>query len=301
MVIAFEDIGIGSIDAMTMTVAAGSDAAFRKVCGGDLRVAILLTGVLAEAPKDRSADHLGGAKDHPTLAGFVQAMANASIALLLSIVRDTALDLPHRAVATWFASGVGVGDGIARGNLEKLLALFGDLGVPGDLVAATDVAAGRTREPITVMVPLIWLAAATSQQSVCDYPVPPLTKAGDVPLYALDEHTRLGREAIWRYACENDGVRTCLERFVPASRRRRAANVAAFYVDAAPVARRLIWDQSRSLETFGTERDLLLAGVPAEGIGPLLEAVRANLGHLNELRTQVLGRTRSERAGVVVP
>jgi hypothetical protein len=299
MVIAFEDIGIGSIDAMTMTVAAGSDAAFRKVCGGDLRVAILLTGVLAEAPKDRSADHLGGAKDHPTLAGFVQAMANASIALLLSIVRDTALDLPHRAVATWFASGVGVGDGIARGNLEKLLALFGDLGVPGDLVAATDVAAGRTREPITVMVPLIWLAAATSQQSVCDYPVPPLTKAGDVPLYALDEHTRLGREAIWRYACENDGVRTCLERFVPASRRRRAANVAAFYADAAPVARRLMWDQSRSLETFGIERDLLLAGVPAEGIGPLLEAVRANLGHLNELRAQILGRTRA--AGVVVP
>ena len=122
-----------------------------------------------------------------------------------------------------------------------------------------------------------------------------------MPLYALDEHTRLGREAIWRFACENDGVRTCLERFVPASRRRRAANVAAFYADAAPVARRLMWDQSRSLETFGTERDLLLAGVPAEGIGPLLEAVRANLGHLNELRTQILGRTRAQPAGVVVP
>ena len=108
-----------------------------------------------------------------------------------------------------------------------------------------------------------------------------------MPLYALDEHTRLGREAIWRFACENDGVRACLERFVPASRRRRAANVAAFYADAAPVARRLMWEQSRSLETFGTERDLLLAGVPAEGIGPLLEAVRANLGHLNELGLRV--------------
>ena len=307
MVIAFEDVGIGGVDAVTSIVAAGSDAAWRKACGGDLRVAVHLAGVLSQAPKDRSADHLAGAKDHPALAEFARAMATAAVAARLSNVRDRAFDLQHRAVAAWFSSGVGVvGDGTARKNdLEELLGLFRDLGVHENLVAATRMAAGRTREPITVMVPLIWLAAATSRQIVCDYPVPPLARAGDVPLYALDEHTRLGREAIWRLACENDGVRACLERFVPASRRRRAANVAAFYADAAPVARRLMWDQSRSLETFGTERDLLLAGVPAEGIGPLLEAVRANLGHLNDLRTQILGRTRAAQAGssngVVVP
>jgi len=33
MVIAFEDVGIGSLDALTMTVAASSDAAWRKTCG----------------------------------------------------------------------------------------------------------------------------------------------------------------------------------------------------------------------------------------------------------------------------
>jgi hypothetical protein len=300
MVIAFEDVGIGSVDAVTMTVAAGSDAAARKACGGDLRVAVHLALILAEAPKDRSADHLTGAKDHPALADFARATASAPVVATLSSVCDTTLDLPHRAVAARFASGIG--DGSAhKGDLGGLLTVFRDLGVPEDLVAATHIAAGRTREPITVMVPLIWLAAAKSlQRSVCDCPVPPLAKAGDVPLYALDMHTRLGREAIWRFACENDDVRTCLERFVPANRRRRAANVAAFYADAVPVGRRLMWDQSRSLETFGTERDLLHRGVPAEGIWPLLECMRANLGHLNELRTQILGRTRAEPAGVVV-
>jgi hypothetical protein len=301
MVIAFEDVGIGGVDAVTMTVAAGSDAAYRRACGGDLRVAIHLAGVLAQAPKDRSADHLAGAKDHPALAEFAGAMATATVGARLSNVRDRALDLTRRAIAAWFASGGGDG-GAHKDDLGELLAVFRDLGMPEDLVAATGVAAGRTREPITVMVPLIWLAASTRQQrSVRDCPVPPLASAGDVPLYALDEHTRLGREAIWRLACENDVVRACLECFVPASRRRRAVNVAAFYADAAPVARRLMWDQSRSLETFGTERDLLLAGLPAEGIGPLLEAVRANLDHLNELRTQILGRTRAKPAGVIVP
>jgi hypothetical protein len=110
----------------------------------------------------------------------------------------------------------------------------------------------------------------------------------------LDKHTRLGREAIWRFACENDSVRACLARFVPESRWRTSAYMAAFYVDGAPVARRLMWDQSESLEAFGIERDLLYAGMPAEGIGPLLGVMRANLRHLNELRREVLSRSQAD-------
>ncbi len=91
MVIVFEDVGIGSADAVIMTVAAGSDAAWRKECGGDLRVAACLAGLLADAPKDRTADCLVAAKDHPALAGFAQAMANASIETILSSLRDKTL------------------------------------------------------------------------------------------------------------------------------------------------------------------------------------------------------------------
>ena len=115
--------------------------------------------------------------------------------------------------------------------------------------------------------------------------------AGGVPLYALDKHTRLGREAIWRFARENDVVRACLERRVPANRWRAGAYVTAFYVDAAPVSHRLIWDQSEGLEAFGLEVDLLTAGVPREGIAPLLQTMRDNLQHLNEIRAEVFTRS----------
>jgi hypothetical protein len=297
MVIAFEDVGIGSVDALTTTVAAAGDSAWRKNHGGDLRLAVYLAGLLAEAPKDRSADYLCDAKDHPMLADFWRAMEKASLELRLSHVRDQALGLPQRAVAALFALGIGSRGDISRtGGLEALLTAFRELEVPEELVAATAIAAARTREPITAMVPLIWLAARQSESRVCDCAVPPLVKADDVPLYALDKHTRLGREAIWHFACENDTVRACLERFVPASQRRSAAYLAAFYVDAAPIARRLMWDQSEALEAFGIERDLLHAGVPTEGIQPLLAAMRANLGHLNELRAQVLARAQNATA-----
>jgi hypothetical protein len=217
-------------------------------------------------------------------------MEKVSLESKLSHVRDQALGLPRQAVAALSALGVGLRGYISRGTggLEALLTAFRELEVPEELIAATGIAAARTREKITAMVPLIWLAAQRTENRIGDRAVPHLVEAEDVPLYALDKHTRLGREAIWRFACENDSVRACLVRFVPPSQRRSAAYVAAFYVDGAPVARRLMWDQSEALETFGIERDLLHAGVPIQGIQALLQVMRANLGHLNDLRAQVL-------------
>jgi hypothetical protein len=224
-VIAFEDVGIGSLDAMATTAAAAGDSAWRRNDGGDLKLAAYLTRLLAEAPKDRSADYLCDAKDHPMLADFWRAMENASLKSRLSHVQDHALVLPQRAIAAFSALGIGSRGDISRdtAGLETLLTTFRELEVPKELVAATGIAAARTREPITVMVPLIWLAARQGENGVYDCIVPPLVKADDVPLYALDKHTRLGREAIWRFACENDIVRACLARFVPASQRRSAA------------------------------------------------------------------------------
>ena len=298
-VIAFEDVGVGSIDAVTAGVAASSDAAFRKACGGNERVAIYLASVMAKVAKDRSADFICGAKDHPNLASSADALAKASLEEKLASVRDHELALPKRAIAALLAL-VPNGDGAwARGDADRLLGIYRELNVPEDLLAAIELGAARTREPITFMLPLLWLAVRDSKESrVLDCPVPPLVKAGDVPLYSLDEHTRLGREAIWRFASENDAVRACLERFVPAAQRRRAAHVAAFYVDAAPVARRLIWDQSDDLEAFGRERDLMRFGVAKEGIAPLIAVMRANLDHLNALRADVFTKSHPARTSL---
>ena len=58
-----------------------------------------------------------------------------------------------------------------------------------------------------------------------------------------------------------------------------------------------MWDQSEALEAFGIERDLLHAGVPAEGIQPLLAVMRANLAHLNALRADILVRSQAAVVG----
>lgn len=299
LVIAFEDIGAGSVDALAMTVAAATDPAWRKLSGGDARIAVALARILAEAAKDRSADYLGGAKDHPSFAAIGQTIATASLETRLSCVREKHLALPHRAIAALSAAGIGSSreKTANEGGLDALLAVYRALGAPDELVTATAIAAVRSREPITVLVPLIWLGANDGRApTVGDRPVPPSPIIGDVPLYALDMHTRLGREAIWRFARENDALRACLELYVSPDRWRTAAYNAAFYVDASPVARQLIWEQSERLEEFGMEGDLQRAGVPLKGIAPLLQAMRTNLGHLNGLRAEALVRSQPAQA-----
>ena len=68
--------------------------------------------------------------------------------------------------------------------------------------------------------------------------------------------------------------------------------MAAYYTDAAPVARRLEWPGAAELAAYGTENDLLVAGVPVEGHAPLLEAFRENLTELNQLRSEAFLRSR---------
>ena len=55
------------------------------------------------------------------------------------------------------------------------------------------------------MVPLVWLAATRqSHHTISKSEVPTTKIIDDVPMYALDKHTRLGREAIRRFASENN-------------------------------------------------------------------------------------------------
>ena len=100
----------------------------------------------------------------------------------------------------------------------------------GEWRAATGFAAQKTREPITLMVPLVWLAATRhGRPTITESEVPVAKIVDGVPMYALDKHTRLGREAIRRFASENDEVRETLARYVPAARRNDAAYMAAFW------------------------------------------------------------------------
>jgi MgsA AAA+ ATPase C terminal len=295
IIIAFEDIGAGSADVVAMTVAGSTDVKWRKQSGGDAVVAVRLARLLAEAPKSRSAEHLiTTATHHPSVEHECRQVSTSSIADNLAAVANKSNSLIHRALAAWCVSGIDWKREKQPGtDLPALLDTFRKLGVPEKLVAATGIAATKSREPITLMVPLIWIAANDAQvPTVLEAAVPSSPVVHGIPMYALDKHTRVGLEAIRNLVKSNREIRECLERYVAPAQRHGAAYMAAFYADAAPLASKLLWNGADELEALGTEADLLKVGVPAEGIKPLLQVFRANVKHLNEVRVHTVCKKR---------
>jgi MgsA AAA+ ATPase C terminal len=295
MIIAFEDVGAACPDVVAMTVAASADGSWRKRSGGNAIVATCLARLLAEALKSRSAEHLITSSDqHPSFEQERRWVSVSSIADNLGTVADQSKSLTHRALAGWCASGIGwKGDKVSGKDLPGLLDTFRQLRVPEELVVSTGVAVTASREPITLMVPLVWLAAEEKQvPATVHLDIPRSCNIYGVPAYALDKHTRTGREAIRELVKYNSEIRESLERYVAPAQRHAAAYMAAFYADAAPLASKLSWDGADQLEALGTEADLLKVGVPREGIEPLLQLFRANVQHLNKLRVHTVCKKR---------
>lgn len=298
LVIAFEDVGIGAPDLLVEAVSIAADPNSRKQLGGNEAAAVYLADRLAAAPKDRSTDYLlCAAGFHQRLRSIRFALRRAPLEDALEVVQDPEWPLPERATAAWLASGISsLGQKGQFGELQALLDTYRGLGVPEALVAAVDTAARKTGEAITVLVPLLWLASgAAAGLPAQQTPVPPLRAAAGLPLYALDMHTRLGREALSRFALDNAAVREFLEANVRPVRWGEAVQMAAFYVDGSPIARRLEWSASHRLEAFGRETDLSRAGVRKDVQQAFCELIRKELDHLNEIRAACL--LRSLKAG----
>jgi MgsA AAA+ ATPase C terminal len=97
VVIAFEDIGIGCIEAVIAAVAV-TDAKFRRQTGDD-QVLASLVALMCEAPKDRSSDYLAVAVQHPRLASAARHLAMFSPAELMEQAFDPGLNLFTRSLA----------------------------------------------------------------------------------------------------------------------------------------------------------------------------------------------------------
>jgi hypothetical protein len=288
--IAFEDIGAADPEALIETVTVATCGDWRAK-HGETRVLAYIVERLAKAPKDRSADLLIlAAHHHPTLDCLRAACREASMERRQGLLADQSLGIAVRAVAAWFSSGLEFPRQhfVGPGSLLGLAAEYRALGVGDEFVEAAMMAARRTREPLTIAVPLVWLeiqhsgSPKISDATIADTPV-----VDGLPLCAIDEHTRPGKQAINRLIAEDPRLRACLERFVPKSRWTTAAQHAAFYADGSLVAPRLDWSQSQSIETLGIEADLASAQVPLEGVRPLREVMHACLPRLNEIRREI--------------
>ena len=140
-----------------------------------------------------------------------------------------------------------------------------------------------------LLLPLLWLAAAEGETELVDSSLATSALINGVPLYALDKHTRLGREAIGRFARENVEIAQFLTEHARGSRD-GALRMAVFYADGALTRPTLQWRQSAELTAVGVAADFHKVNVTAD-VGPaLIRLVSAHIADLNAIRSQVLSR-----------
>jgi hypothetical protein len=298
LVIAFEDVGIGSIDAIGEAASLAASAAMRRDAGGEEAAVLLACQLLAQAPKDRSADLLMTVVMHdPGLESLRALCQSLSRDRRLEMVADGAKPLTERATAAWFSCGLGSPGArlVGAGDIAALAGAYSQLGVSPSLLDAVGVAARQTRSPIALFVPLMWLAAAKGATSLLDHPPPPSALHEGAPLYALDMHTRLGRQAIRRFGEENAAIARFVRTRAPRIRNDAALRLATFYADSARVGLRLWWEQSQQVETLGIAADFHSVNVSPSVGNALIGLVREDLAHLDAIRIRTLTRDRLRR------
>jgi MgsA AAA+ ATPase C terminal len=192
LVIACEDVGIGSLDAVTTAIRLGTDAKACREAGGDEAAALATAQMLAEAPKDRSTDMLYAAAQHdPALEVLRKTCRSVPVTRRLEFVAEPTLSLPERALAAWHSSGVDPrGEQcLSPGDFGALLLTYAELGVPERLLTAVAAATHKIRDPLALFLPLLWLAADGGDSTLIEAPPWPSDLIEGVPLYALDKHT----------------------------------------------------------------------------------------------------------------
>jgi hypothetical protein len=293
LIIVCEDIGIAALRAVVMTATRCANAKALREMGKDEATALATTQMLAEAPKDRSADLLFAVVLHdPALETMRSRCRSISVARRLEFVADSTLSLPERALAVWHSSGVeSWGEQrVGPGDVDALMQTYAELGVPGRLVEAVAVAIKKAREPFPLLLPLLWLAAAGSESELLDSPLAPSGLINGAPLYALDRHTRFGRQAIRRFAQENAEIAQFLTKRGCDSGDDGALRMAVFYADGALTRPTLRWRHSAELTVAGVAADFHKVQVAADVGADLVELVAAHIADLDSIRIQLLSR-----------
>jgi hypothetical protein len=293
IIIAFEDVGVAAPELVAEVTSQCAQALQRTTRSTDAAQLARLARQLAGAPKDRSADYLVSAiKCHPGWERHRIEVARLPVPDRIRLATDAAADPPLRATAVWYASGINGGGPqmVGPGDLEGLLSEFVRAGVPGDVAIAVRQAALRTGEPITLFLPLLWLAAGEGrvEPNVVTSQLRSSPMEDGLPLWVLDKHTATGKRAIGEFARSNDAVRTALEASVPEFRARDVALMAAFYADAIELDRKLLWPGIPRLEQAGMEADMVSAGAPYNAAPDIIQTVRENLPYLNAIRSRSL-------------
>ncbi|MGF7007189.1 hypothetical protein [Aminobacter sp. BE322] len=286
--IAFEDVGLASVDTIRLVMAAATSKSLREEFGGEWAVASLLVEQMAISPKCRATDDLlWTVAQHHELEELRASLTGVDLSEHLSRIRERGAAL-GASLAALHASGVRWTGQISgrTGNAAATFDAMREAGIDHEIVALAERGFRRTREALPVLLPLLSGALPSGVLPAQDDEFPKVVighKSG-LPTYVYDAFSWEGKSALSRFLKRNTTTGRWLRRHVPAERRMAVLAGAIFRVEGGLVRRRVEWPCAMTLKWLadaGHHRMKLTD--PAEW----LDTVRGDLPTIDEERANV--------------
>ncbi|MEI9418088.1 hypothetical protein [Mesorhizobium sp. Cs1321R2N1] len=283
--IAFEDVGLASIETVGLVMAGTAGKTVRQhFGGGEWAVASLLVKQMCQARKCRAADDLFlTIAHHHELKALRGDVTREDLRQHLTRVSERGA-LLGASLAALHGSGIRW-NGQVAGKATDPKALFAAMrsaGIGHDIVALADQGFRRTREALPVLLPLLTLALPSGELQAQDDELPPFVIGHNgLPTYCLDMFSWEGKAALSLFLKSNATSARWLRKYIPASRRMAVLGGGLFRVEGGLVRQRIEWPAAQTLRSLADSgyHHLKLAD-PAD----LLQMIRADLLKLDEVR-----------------
>jgi MgsA AAA+ ATPase C terminal len=289
--IAYEDVGLASLEAVGLATVALEGKRHRAALGGEWAVASCVVAELSRAPKCRAADDLLMACElHP---GYAEARAELPYLTTrdLITVATRQRSVHERALALWYALGTDrrpSGLVSRRGEPRLVFDNLCEAGWPHSIV---EIAREGFRRTGIMLCPLVALLSCEPRQvtQLESDELPPEGMIGDIPSWAIDLYSREGRAALARFLQTDAAAARWVRRNVSLTRRVTFFGHIVFRVEGGLVVNRMRWPLADELRR---QVDFECSGPDCSDAAEILELTRADLPLLNEARAAVAGSFR---------
>ncbi|WP_423141096.1 hypothetical protein ACOYW6_09620 [Parablastomonas sp. CN1-191] len=176
-------------------------------------------------------------------------------------------------------------DDLRPANAAAIFDVLASQGYSTDVVETCRSAWRSTRNPMALLLPLIWQPWTSGEQHrVQDDEVPPSQMIAGVPSYAVDQFTRSGGQVARAYLRRDYAMRSLLDAaFVPRGQWPRAIGDLIFLNEGSCFIRRAIWPLGEKLRQ--PQRALLHAIGLGDHLTVALDHLDANRPVIASLRS----------------
>lgn len=286
--IAFEDVGVGDLELVTLVTAAMAGKKARASLGGEWKVASFLITRMADTTKCRAADDLLLVAENHLNFQTERLQLGFSTTQDLTQVITSSEPLPVRALAAWFLLGTDrrPSPQLARrrGDLAALFAALGAI-LPPDLVEITRDGYRRSKEVLPIFMALLSPHLKRELVSVEDDDAPPEIMIRDVPGWSLDVYSRPGRAALGELIEGSSDTARWVRAHIPSRQRVNFLGTIVFRLEGQCCRQRLRWEVADELRRA---TDYECNGPHCPDATEILGLVRADLGELNAIRAELM-------------